>query len=543
MTGRRARLLQIAIGAVLGLLAAAVAIGVAELVAAFIRPEASPIAAVGASVVKLSPDAVTEFAKANLGTNDKTYLKTGIYVLLAVFAAVIGLVGRRWQNAGVAGIGLFGVIGVIAALAQPGSGPLDLLPSVLGAVAGMIALVLLLRFANRPSVAGPAHSERAGSEPVGAETAGTGSAEDGTASAEPVDTADRRRFLLLAAGSAAVAALAGLGGRALQGVRFQADRSRAQVKIPRPASPAKAVPEGVDLKVPGMEPWRTPNSTFYRIDTALTLPQVPADTWQLKIHGRVDHPRTISFDELLKRPLMERDITLTCVSNPVGGSYVGNARWTGVSLRDLLREVGVHSGADQIVSRSADGMTIGTPTAAVMDGRDAMLAVAMNGEPLPIKHGFPVRMVVPGLYGYVSACKWLVDLEVTTFAAYDAYWVPRGYSAKAPIKTESRIDTPKPFANLKAGAVQVGGVAWAQHRGIRKVEVQVDNGPWREARLASVPSTDTWRQWTYTWQASSGDHTLRVRATDQDGKTQTGQRVEVAPNGATGWHSISVTVA
>ncbi len=526
MTRRRARLTQIIIGAGLGLLAAAVAIGVAELVAAFIRPEASPIAAVGAGVVKLSPDTLTEFAKKNLGTNDKTYLKTGIYILLAAFAAVIGLLGRRWQNVGVAGVGLFGVIGVVAALGQPGSGPLDLLPSVLGAVAGMIVLVLLLRFANRPAVERPAWVGAAGAETAGAET----------------DGADRRRFLLLAAGSAAVAALAGLGGRALQRVRFQADRSRAEVKIPRPASPAKPVPQGVDLKVPGMEPWRTPNSTFYRIDTALTLPQVPADTWQLKIHGRVDHPRTISFDELLKRPLMERDITLTCVSNPVGGTYVGNARWTGISLRDLLREVGVHADADQIVSRSADGMTIGTPTAAVLDGRDAMLAVAMNGEPLPIKHGFPVRMVVPGLYGYVSACKWLVDLEVTTFAAYDAYWVPRGYSAKAPIKTESRIDTPKPFAKLKAGAVRVGGVAWAQHRGIRKVEVQVDDGHWQEARLASVPSTDTWRQWTYTWQATSGDHTLRVRATDEDGKTQTEQRAEVAPNGATGWHNVSVTV-
>ncbi|WP_181766940.1 molybdopterin-dependent oxidoreductase, partial [Streptomyces albidus (ex Kaewkla and Franco 2022)] len=292
----------------------------------------------------------------------------------------------------------------------------------------------------------------------------------------------------------------------------------------------------------------TPSKDFYRVDTALTVPRVDVSRWTLRVHGRgVRRPLTLTFDDLLDRKLIERHITLTCVSNQVGGSYAGNARWLGVPLADLLREAGVRppsrgGPADQLVARSVDGMTLGSPVETVMDGRDAMLAVGMNGEPLPFTHGFPVRMVVPGLFGYVSACKWLRELELTTFDDYDVYWVRRDWARDAPVKTQSRIDTPRPLASLKPGTVQVAGVAWAQHRGIDRVEVRVDDGPWRRAELAAEDSRDTWRQWVWEWRATSGSHRLQVRATDRDGRTQTAERVGTVPDGATGRHSVVVDV-
>ena len=267
-----------------------------------------------------------------------------------------------------------------------------------------------------------------------------------------------------------------------------------------------------------------------------------AEDWRLRIHGMVEREVTVNYGQLLARPLIERDITLTCVSNPVGGHYVGNARWIGAPLLDLLREAVPAPGADQIVARSIDGFTAGTPTAVAMDGRDAMLAVAMNGEPLPLEHGFPVRMLVPGLYGYVSATKWLVDLELSTFRAYDPYWVQRGWAERAPIKTMSRIDTPSPFLDLVAGEIPIAGVAWAQHVGVERVDVSIDDDPWTSAELAGQDTIDTWRQWLYRWSASPGEHRLRVRATDRSGATQTAVRSEPFPNGATGQHEIVVRV-
>jgi DMSO/TMAO reductase YedYZ molybdopterin-dependent catalytic subunit len=299
----------------------------------------------------------------------------------------------------------------------------------------------------------------------------------------------------------------------------------------------------VDLGVPGIAPFYTPNDEFYRVDTALDVPAIDPATWSLRIHGMVEREITLSFDELLQLPAIERDITMTCVSNQVGGGYVGTARWIGIPLGTVLEMAGVRDGADQIVSRSIDGMTIGTPTAVALDGRDAMLAVAMNGEPLPPVNGFPVRMLVPGLYGYVSATKWLVDIELTTFAAYDPYWVQRGWAAQAPIKTMARIDAPRPLAQLAAGTVMVGGVAWAQHRGIERVEVRFDGADWHEAMLAAVDTIDTWRQWSFAWTAGPGRHLIEVRATDADGVIQTESRAEPFPDGATGWHSIVVSVA
>jgi DMSO/TMAO reductase YedYZ molybdopterin-dependent catalytic subunit len=302
------------------------------------------------------------------------------------------------------------------------------------------------------------------------------------------------------------------------------------------------VPAGADLSLPQLAPYTTSNLAFYRIDTALVVPQVDPASWQLRIHGRVRNPITLSYADLLARPMVERDITLACVSNEVGGDLIGNARWLGVRVKDLLDEAGPLDGADQVVGRSADGFTCGTPTAVMRDGRDALLAVGMNGEPLPVEHGFPVRVVVPGLYGYVSACKWVVELELTSFAAVDAYWVPRGWAAQGPIKTQSRIDTPRPRNNLTAGPVTVAGVAWAQHRGIQRVEVRVDGGSWQQATLAPAASVDTWVQWSWRWDATPGPHTLQVRATDVTGTVQPEQIRPVAPDGATGWHTVRVTV-
>ncbi|MFD9339975.1 molybdopterin-dependent oxidoreductase, partial [Streptomyces sp. NPDC060028] len=337
-------------------------------------------------------------------------------------------------------------------------------------------------------------------------------------------------------------------GRAVTGRRGRgAAASREAVRLPAPASPGAPVPPGAQLRIPGVSAFTTSNADFYRVDTALLVPRVDAGAWRLRIHGKgVDRPRTFTFEELLGRKLIERDITLTCVSNEVGGPYAGNARWLGVRLADVLREAGVRppsagGPADQLVARSVDGMTLGTPVEDVMDGRDALLAVGMNGEPLPFDHGFPVRMVVPGLYGYVSACKWIEDIELTTFDAYDPYWVRRQWAPKAPVKTQARIDTPKPFARTPPGTVMVAGVAWAQHRGITRVELRVDDGPWEEARLAEQDTSDTWRQWSLPWKSAPGGHHLTVRATDGAGEVQTERRSRTVPDGASGWHSVFVT--
>ena len=314
------------------------------------------------------------------------------------------------------------------------------------------------------------------------------------------------------------------------------------MRLPAAATTAPRVSSGTELPVSGLSSFYTPNASFYRVDTDLVLPQVSPDQWTLQIGGMVDRPVELTFAGLLRLPLTEADITLVCVSNEVGGPYAGNARWLGASLPALLRRAGIKRGADQVLSTSVDGMTISTPVSAIMDGRNALLAVGMNGQPLPVAHGFPARMVVPGLYGYTSATKWVTKLEVTTFAAQRAYWTQRGYAAVAPIRTESRIDVPKPLAQVKAGRVAVAGVAWAPHRGIRAVQVSVNGGPWQAARLASADGIDTWRQWVWVWDATPGLHQLQVRATDGTGATQTTRRTGVFPSGATGQDSVVVTV-
>lgn len=516
--------LRPALGALSGLIAGFAALATAELASVPVRREAGPVTAVGGAVIDRTPAAVKDFAIRTFGSNDKLALQIGIVTILGLVAMGLGLLALRRRTAGSAGVLVFGVIGAVAATGRPDGGPADALPSLLGAVTGAGVLYLLAG-----ALAAPAPSE---SEPD-----------------VPQGSFDRRRFVLAATAAAAASVAAGVTGQHLNAAGgADAVASRRAIRLPRPASPARPVPRGADLKVPGMRPFITPNAKFYRVDTALVVPRVDATTWRLRIHGKgVSRPLTVTFDDLVSRELIERDVTLTCVSNEVGGPYVGNARWTGVRLADLLRDAGVRppskgGPADQLVARSVDGMTTGSPVETLLDGRDAMLAVGMNGEPLPFDHGFPVRMVVPGLYGYVSACKWIKDIELTTFDDYDVYWVKRDWAREAPVKTQSRIDTPKPFGRVKRGTVPVAGVAWAQHKGISRVEVRVDGGTWHTARLGAEDSEDTWRQWMWEWEATSGSHTLEVRATDRDGYTQTAERVGTVPDGATGRHSVVVDV-
>jgi DMSO/TMAO reductase YedYZ molybdopterin-dependent catalytic subunit len=502
-------------GAVAGLIAAGVALGVAELVAGLVRGTTSPVISVGELVIEHTPSWMKDFAIERFGTNDKPALIAGTLVLLAVFAVVIGALATRRLWIGLVGIGAFGVVGIAAALTRPNAEAVAVVPTVVGTLAALVALAYLVRGRLRPG---------------------------DVVAVRPPNEFDRRRFLLSAAVISGAVVAAGGVGRLLQ-QRFDVGAARSDLSLPPPASPAAAVPAGAELGVPGISSFTTPNDVFYRIDTALVAPQVQPDGWRLRIHGMVDRELTFSYQDLVERELVERDITLVCVSNEVGGPYVGNARWLGVPLADLLREAGVQDGADQLVSRSVDGWTAGTPTSVVMDGRDALVAIGMNGEPLPIVNGFPARMVVPGLYGFTSATKWLTDLELTTFDAYDAYWVQRGWAREAPIKTLTRIDTPQGLAKLAAGTVPVAGMAWAPHTGIEAVEVRIDQGPWQPARLGEVPSSDTWRQWVYEWDATPGSHTIEARATNADGEVQTEDRAEPIPDGASGWHSVVVRVS
>lgn len=509
-----------ALGAVSGLLAGYTALAVAELVASVVRPQAGPVTVVGGAAIDRTPAAVKDFAIRTFGENDKLVLQLGILAALGFLGVVLGILSLRYRRSAAAGVLLFGLIGAAAALSRPDTGGIaDALPSMAGAAAGAAILYFL--------------AGKLSCTPAGA--AGT-------------DGWSRRGFLITASVTAVAATGAGALGRTLTGRRARgAVASRSAVELPAPSSPAQPLPRGVQLQAEGISSFTTPNRDFYRVDTALVVPRIDSGTWRLRIHGKgVTRSRTYTFQDLLERPLIERDITLTCVSNEVGGPYIGHARWLGVRLDDLLRECGVQppsrgGKADQLIARSVDGMTLGSPVEDVMDGRDAILAVGMNGEPLPFDHGFPVRMLVPGLYGYVSACKWIEDIELTTFDSYDPYWVKRKWSRKAPIKTQARIDTPKPFARPTGATVTIAGVAWAQHRGIQRVEVRIDEGPWQDADLAPQATVDTWRQWSYPWKTTPGGHTLTVRATDGNGQVQTEERTRTIPDGASGWHSVFVT--
>ena len=535
-----------ALGAVVGVLTAAVAVGVAQLVAGITGANGSPVVAVQEVLIDFTPPGLKNFAISAFGPNDKLVLLCGVLVVLALAAALIGGLALRRLDYGLAGLVVFAVIGIAAAITRPNASATAVLPTLIGAIAGAGALVLLVRAAQpegprlpaRGKAPGAAPQPGPGKAPGAAPQPGPGKA---PGAAAPQPGPERRRFLVTGVAAAGTAGVTALAGRLLS-ERTNVTQAQKSLRIPAPASPAPPLPAGADLKIPGLGEFITPNSAFYRVDTAIVLPEVPPASWQLRIHGMVSREVNLSFDQLIRRPLVENYVTLTCVSNPVAGPYVGNARWLGASLAGLLREAGVRAGADQLLCTSADGFTSGAPLLTAMDGRDAMLAVAMNGSVLPVEHGFPVRMVIPGLYGYVSACKWITDIEVTTFAANSAYWAQRGWDQQAPIKTESRIDVPNGQSSVRAGRTSVAGVAWAQHKGIEAVEVRVDRGAWQQARLAAVPDIDTWRQWAWEWDAAPGSHLIEARATDKTGYTQTAQQAPPEPNGATGYPAVSVTV-
>jgi DMSO/TMAO reductase YedYZ molybdopterin-dependent catalytic subunit len=549
-----------------GLITAFVAIGVAQLVAGFTGPQFAPVAAVGGAAIDNAPAPVKNFAISAFGANDKRVLIAGILVVLAVCAALIGIAALRRLAFGLAGLAVFALIGLLAALTRPDSSAIDALPVLLGAAAGAYTMSRLVRAASAteralaappsPVAARSPDQAQAPRPPTGATApaavTGAGDLPDTGASwvpagppprpAAPASRPGRRAFLITGSVAVGVAGASALIGQRLAGPSSAVVRARTTLRIPRAARPAPPLPAGSDLRIKGLSPFITPNGSFYRVDTALIVPEVDPASWQLRIHGMVDRELTITFADLLRMPLTEDYITLCCVSNPVAGPYIGNARWLGASLASLLRSAGIRSGADQLLCTSVDGFTSGTPVQVVMDGRDALVAVAMNGTPLPVAHGFPARLVVPGLYGYVSACKWVTDINVTKFADAQGYWIPRGWSQQAPIKTESRIDVPNGSGPVTAGNTQVAGVAWAQHKGVDAVEVRVDGGPWHQARLAAVPGIDTWRQWVWDWDATPGDHRIEARATDATGYTQTPLQAPPEPNGASGYPVVTVSV-
>ena len=528
------------LAALAGLLAAAVALGVGELVAGFVRPASSPVIAVGDAVIALVPEPVTAFAIRTFGEDDKVALIVGTLVVVALYALIVGVLGLRDRRLAVLGVVLFGTVGALAALTRPAGEPADVLPSLAGTAAGVLALLALLApLATAPtSTPGPAPErpedrrllDRLREVLASGDRSGAG--------------LDRRRFFLTGAAAVGVAAVTGGGGRLLQR-NTEVTSLRAGITLPTPTSPAAALPAGADLSggIEDLTPLVTRNGAFYRIDTALIAPRIRPADYRLELTGMFDSPRTYTLDDLFGRAdVIERDITLTCVSNEVGGSLVGSARWIGVPLAPLLRENGIRPGSDQLLCRSEDGMTIGAPTRSALEVEDAMLAFGMNGEPLPVIHGFPVRMIIPGLYGYVSACKWLVSIEATTFDAFDAYWIERDWAVDGPIRIASRIDTPDMGREFPAGRRAIAGVAWAQTRGIAKVEVRVDDGDWLEARLSPEVDADLWRQWVLPHDFTPGRHVLTVRATGADGEVQTDERADPFPAGSTGWHSVEVQV-
>lgn len=496
-----------------GVVAAATALAVTELVRAVTADAPSLIVAVGDVFVDGLPGDVTRTVIGAIGTADKPALLIGIVVVSLLIGARTGTaaLSRRWVGDVV--FAAFGLLGALAGLRAPlTTDGGAIVAATLGAIAGAVALRLLLRTAEAWTAPGHAGGAEAG----------------------------RRQFLALAGAAGAFAAAVGLMGRSL-GLGRTVAAARDDVVLPEVTGGTRPTAADAGLDVVGISPRVTPNADFYRIDTALTVPQVDPAGWTLTIDGMVDEPLELTFAELLALPLVEREVTIACVSNEVGGDLVGNARWLGVPLRSLLREAGVQGGATQVMGHSVDGFTAGFPTELLDDDRPALVAVGMNGEPLPLEHGFPARLIIGGIYGYVSATKWLQRIELTTLDAADGYWIPRGWAKEAPIKTQTRIDTPR-SSDQPAGSVPVAGVAWAPTRGIAKVEVQVDDGPWEQARLGPGTSDDTWRQWVYDWRPEPGRYRLRARATDGDGETQTEDTAPPAPDGATGYPTRTVTV-
>lgn len=495
--------------ALAGVAAVVFGLGVAELVAGILAPRASPVLVVGALLIDLAPPWAKDAAITLFGTADKAALLIGVGVVLLALAAIAGILHARRPLLGRVLIGAAGIVGIVAAMTRAGASVLDVVPAAVATIATILVLATLARMR-------PAEQPRAAD-------------------------LSRRRFLAWAGGAGAIGALAAVAGFAVQSGARAVTAVREAFRLPTPAVDAAPVPAGAELGIHGLTPVITPNADFYRIDTALQVPNLDPAEWRLRIHGLVENEVEITWDELVALPLEESHTTLMCVSNPVGGELVGTALWLGYPIRDLLARAKPTPEADMVLSVSSDGFSASSPLEALTDDRNAILAIGMNGEPLPLEHGFPVRMVVPGLYGYVSATKWVTELRVTRFDQARAYWTDRGWSARGPVKISSRIDVPRGAAS--AGDVVVAGVAWHQHTGIAAVEVSIDGGPWHEAELASAISADTWVQWSYRWNAAPGSHAIKVRATSVDGEVQTAAPAGVAPDGATGHHTVSISVS
>lgn len=477
-----------------------------------LNPQSSPILAVGAAVIDATPTPMKTWAIRQFGTNDKVILIGSVLAGTLVLAAVAGLVARRHLRAGLAmTFALVGIAGA-AALVRPTAEILDVIPAVVAAVLGPLTLWWLVRALG---------------------------ALEGPAAAFDAEPGSSRRGFLIGSGVLL------LGGAAAAGAGqwiYKARSSLANLVLPVPAQPLPALPVGLDAQVPGISTFRTPNDKFYRVDTKLAVPIVDHNSWELTVGGMVADKLKFSYDDLRDMAVTEADITLTCVSNEVGGRYIGAARWTGVPLRRILDEAGISPDADQLISEDVEGFKIGTPMSALLDGRNAIIAIGMNGRVLPREHGFPARLVVPGLYGFVSATKWVTKLTATTYAEDTSYWTDRDWATDAPIKISSRIDTPKGLATLKPGTTAIGGVAWAQTNGIKKVEVRIDGGAWQEAVLGPDAGNDYWRQWYLRWDATPGSHNLAVRALGNDGTEQTAVRARSFPDGSSGIQEILVNV-
>ena len=494
-----------------GIIAGFAGLATSYAVAMVLTIRESPVVAVAELVIKITPGAAAEKAISVLGQNDKPALVAGILVILCAVFGGAGLLARRgWWQPVVVWVALT-CIGLVAVLVQRGAGPVDVLPVIVGLLTWITVHSALTDALNRGL-------------------------------RRPELESHERRVFLMVAGAISVASVGiAVAGRFVGAGRRHVETSRRLLRIP--GVTRRQAPAATSLGVPGIAPWMTPNEDFYLIDTTIAKPTIEPEEWSLRIHGLVDRELTLTYSDLVAREMTESWITLNCVSNEVGGDLVGNARWSGVRIADLLADLGVSDEADCILQTSHDGWTCATPLAALTDDRDAMLAVAMNGRPLPIEHGFPVRTVVPGLYGYVSATKWVVDYQVSTFAESVGYWSTRGWSADGPVKIASRIDVPRSGDGVSVGDVTFGGVAWHQHTGIDAVQVQVDGGEWASADLGEVPSVDTWVQWAVTLDVPEGDHEVRVRAIGKDGETQTSVVRAVDPDGSTGLHTIEVSAS
>jgi len=511
----RPRLLAAAVGVV----AALAFLGAAELGALVLGGAGSPLVAVGSAVIDLAPAGAKDLMVSLFGTGDKIALFALMGVLMVAISAAAGILERARPPFGALVFAAGGALSLLAVTTRSGSGMWDGAPTVLGVAAAVIVLRLVMTRLRR--------WEFAAATP--------------TRSEAPLP--ERRAFIVWSVTAGALALVVGTGARIGSAAMQRAAAIRRAVHLPAPANTPPTVPSGASLDVAGITPYVTPNADFYRIDTALRVPSIDPADWSLRIHGAVEEEVTLTWDELLALPLEEHMATMSCVSNEVGGDLIGNALWLGYPIRELLARAKPTGDADMVLSRSIDGFTAGTPLDVLQDdGTDALLAVGMNGEPLPADHGFPVRMVVPGLFGYVSATKWVVEMEVTRFADAQGYWTPRGWSERGPVKLESRIDTPANGSTVTVGdRVAIAGVAWQPHTGVKAVQVQIGDGDWQEAELADSVSADTWRQWVYRWTATAGDHRVQIRAVSADGEVQTSVQRPPAPNGATGWDSITLT--